>query len=68
VSQTNDLKPDLKDLDSDDPVTRAECREQAQEIIASTEIELKDREAIADRLLEANQELTAKNVVQGDSY
>ncbi|MGK7933409.1 MAG: hypothetical protein AB4041_18525 [Microcystaceae cyanobacterium] len=68
MSQTNDLKPNLKDLDSDDPVTRAECREQAQEIIASPEIELKEREAIADRLLEANQELTAKNVGQEDSY
>ncbi len=66
--QTDHLNADFKDLDSSDPVERAVCREKAQEIIGSPEVDLEQREAIADRLIEANQELIAKNVGKEESY
>ncbi len=59
---------DLKGLDSADPLTRAVSREKAQNIIGNPEVELETREAIADRLLEANQELTRKTVTKDESY
>lgn len=59
---------DLQNLDSSDPVIRAVCREKAQDIIGSPEIDLQQREAIADLVIEANQELSQKTVGKDDSY
>ncbi len=66
--QKNDPNAEFRDLDSADPVKRAVCREKAQDIIASPEINLEERAAVTDRLLEANQTLTFKNVTKDESY
>jgi hypothetical protein len=64
----NKLYAKLKKLNQVDPVTSAQYREQAQEILATPSIALKIRKAIADRLNRANQQLTLKNVNNDESY
>ncbi len=68
MTSTHDLKEELQGLDSPDPVTRAVSREKAQDLIGSPEVDLEQREAIADRLMEANQALATQNVGKEDSY
>jgi hypothetical protein len=64
----SDLYTHLEQLDRDNPVESADYREQAQEILANPNIALKIRTAIADLLLQANQQLTLKTVGGEDSY
>jgi hypothetical protein len=64
----SNLYAHLEELDRDDPVESATYREQAQEILANPSIALKIRTAIADLLLQANQQLSLKNVGSEDSY
>jgi len=59
---------DLENLDQSDLVQGAECRAEAQEILANPSVALRVRTAIADLLLQANQALVVKNVVGEDSY
>lgn len=59
---------ELENLDQVDLVQGAACREEAQELLADPSVELKVRTAIADSLMQANQALSVKNVVSGDSY
>lgn len=58
----------LEKIDQVDLVTSALYREQAQEVLATPSIELRLREAIADRLNRANQELALSTVGTEDSY
>ncbi|MFM7424060.1 MAG: hypothetical protein ACKO7W_03525 [Elainella sp.] len=58
----------LDQLDQADIVESASVRQQAQEILADPQISLSLREAIADRLRQANQFLTRRTVTGGDSY
>ncbi|PZO17669.1 MAG: hypothetical protein DCF25_10745 [Leptolyngbya foveolarum] len=46
----------------------AKCREQAQQVLANPEISLNWRNAIAERLHEANHTLGIKTVTGDDSY
>ena len=64
----SNLYAHLEQLDRDDPVQSAAYREQAQDILANPNIALKIRTAIADLLLQANQQLTLKTVGGEDSY
>lgn len=59
---------ELQRLDEVDPVTGAIYRERAQDILATPTIALKIRAAIADLLIQANQQLTMKTVGGEDSY
>ncbi|WP_088893625.1 hypothetical protein [Leptolyngbya ohadii] len=58
----------LKMLDQVDVVTSASYRELAQEILADPSISLNWRQAISDRLNQANYFLTLKTVGRDDSY
>jgi Fe2+ or Zn2+ uptake regulation protein len=58
----------LNQLDRVDLTTSAEYREMAQDVLADPEVNCDVREAIADRLNEANQQLTNTTVSKTDSY
>lgn len=58
----------LERLEKDSLMRSAEYREQAQEIIGDTEISLTWRQAIADRLNEANRVLGIVTAGPEDSY
>jgi hypothetical protein len=64
----SELYTHLEQLDGSDPVQSATYREQAQDILANPNIALKIRTAIADLLMQANQQLTLKTVGGEDSY
>jgi Fe2+ or Zn2+ uptake regulation protein len=58
----------LNQLDQADLTTSAEIREMAQDVLADPEVNCDVREAIADRLNQANQQLTNTTVSKTDSY
>ena len=58
----------LDQLDKVDMTTSAEYREMAQDVLADSEVNCDVREAIADRLNQANQQLTTLTVSKTDSY
>jgi hypothetical protein len=58
----------LNKLDQVDLTTSAEYREMAQEVLADSDINKDVREAIADRLNQANQQLINTTVSKTDSY
>ncbi|NEQ32277.1 MAG: hypothetical protein F6K04_14960 [Leptolyngbya sp. SIO4C5] len=58
----------LKSLDLVDTVKSALYRQQAQEILADPTVSLNWQQAIADRLNQANHQLTLLTVVGDDSY
>jgi hypothetical protein len=58
----------LNKLDQVDLTTSAEYREMAQDILADSDINKDVREAIADRLNQANQQLINTTVSKTDSY
>jgi hypothetical protein len=58
----------LQELDRASTEAGAEIRQQAQEVLAEPSVDLPLREAIADRLGEANQLLTLKTATKDDSY
>ena len=58
----------LNQLDQVDLTTSAEYREMAQEVLADTDVSKDVREAIADRLNQANQQLINTTVSKTDSY
>ncbi|MGD1898822.1 MAG: hypothetical protein ACFB16_17945 [Phormidesmis sp.] len=62
------LYEDLANIDKMDLAASAECRRQAQQVLANTSISLNWRDAIAERLHEANHTLTIKTVTGDDSY
>ena len=62
------LYEDLANTDQMDMTRSAECREQAQQVLANPKISLNGRDAIAERLHEANHTLAIKNVTGDDSY
>ncbi len=58
----------LKLLEKVDPVKSANYRELAQEVLANPEVSLNMRDAISERLNEANHELTTVTVGDENSY
>ncbi|WP_190303622.1 hypothetical protein [Pseudanabaena sp. UWO311] len=58
----------LNQLDQVDLTTSAEYREMAQDVLADSEVARDMREAIADRLNQANQQLINTTVSKTDSY
>ena len=58
----------LNQLDQVDLTTSAEYREMAQEVLADSGVACDVREAIADRLNQANQQLINTTVSKTDSY
>ncbi|OIP77627.1 MAG: hypothetical protein AUK48_03755 [Oscillatoriales cyanobacterium CG2_30_44_21] len=58
----------LNQLDQVDLTTSAEYREMAQDVLADVDVNKDVREAIADRLNQANQQLTNNTVSKTDSY
>ncbi|MGD1863900.1 MAG: hypothetical protein ACFB0D_05040 [Phormidesmis sp.] len=62
------LYEDLASIDKMDVTQSARCREQAQQVLANTSISLNWRDAIAERLHEANHTLAIKTVTSDDSY
>jgi hypothetical protein len=58
----------LKLLEQTDVTNSAIYRELAQDILADPEVSLTWREAIADRLGQANHLLTTKSITDEDSY
>jgi hypothetical protein len=58
----------LKSLDQMDVASGAQYRQLAQDILADPQVSLKWREAIAERLNQANRFLAKRNVETGDSY
>ena len=58
----------LNQLEQVDLTTSAEYREMAQDVLADSEVNCDVREAIADRLNQANQQLTNTTVSKTDSY
>jgi hypothetical protein len=58
----------LDQLDQVDLTTSAEYRELAQDILADRDIDCDMREAIADRLNQANHQLINNTVSKTDSY
>ncbi len=63
-----DVYENLNQLDQVDLTTSAEIREMAQEVLADADVNCDVREAIADRLNQANQQLTNTTVSKTDSY
>ena len=59
---------DLANIDMMDALRGAQCREQAQQVLANPKISLNWRDAIAERLHEANHTLAIKTVTGDDSY
>ncbi len=62
------LMKKLENLDNGNLVESAKYREEAQNILANPTIALKIRMAIADLLIQANQQLMLKTVVGDESY
>ncbi|MEL6471283.1 MAG: hypothetical protein AAFP20_18795 [Cyanobacteria bacterium J06614_10] len=62
------LYDDLARIDQMDLAASAQCREQAQQVLANPKISLNWRDAIAERLHEANHTLAIKTVTGDDSY
>ncbi|MEL6552094.1 MAG: hypothetical protein AAFQ63_01340 [Cyanobacteria bacterium J06621_11] len=62
------LYDDLANIDSMDVTASAKCRELAQQVLANPKISLNWRDAIAERLHEANHILAIKTVTGDDSY
>jgi Fe2+ or Zn2+ uptake regulation protein len=58
----------LNQLDQVDLTTSAEYREMAQDVLADSGVDCNVREAIADRLNQANQQLINTTVSKTDSY
>ena len=58
----------LDQLDKVDMTTSAEYREMAQDVLADPQVNFDVREAIADRLNQANQQLATMTVSKTDSY
>jgi hypothetical protein len=58
----------LNQLDQVDLTTSAEYREMAQDVLADSHIDCDVREAIAERLNQANQQLINNTVNKTDSY
>ncbi len=58
----------LKDLERVDTVQSASYREEAQAVLADDGVSLKWRQAIADRLNQANHDLALHTVGNEDSY
>jgi hypothetical protein len=58
----------LKLLEKVDPVKSANYRKLAQEVLADPAISLTWREAISDRLNQANHELTIESISDENSY
>jgi len=58
----------LNQLDEVDLTTSAVYREMAQDVLADSEVNCDVREAIADRLNQANQQLINTTVSKTDSY
>ena len=58
----------LNQLDQVDLTTSAEYREMAQDVLADPQVNRDVREAIADRLNQANQQLINTTVSKTDSY
>ncbi|MBF2078848.1 MAG: hypothetical protein IGR76_10105 [Synechococcales cyanobacterium T60_A2020_003] len=54
--------------DQIDPVTGAAYRQDAQDVLADPEVSLPLRQAVADRLQEANHQLEKRTVGKEDSY
>ena len=62
------LYDDLANINSMDVAESAKCRELAQQVLANPKISLNWRDAIAERLHEANHLLAVKTVTGDDSY
>ena len=62
------LYEDLASIDQMELSDGARCREQAQQVLANPKISLNWRDAIAERLHEANHTLAIKTVTGDDSY
>ncbi len=62
------LYEDLANIDMMNTLEGAQCREQAQQVLANPKISLNWRDAIAERLHEANHTLAIKTVTGDDSY
>lgn len=62
------LYDDLANIDQMNLAQSAECRERAQQVLADPKISLNWRDAIAERLHEANHTLAIKTVTGDDSY
>lgn len=62
------LYDDLANIGQMDMAASAKCREQAQQVLANTSVSLNWRDAIAERLHEANHTLAIKTVTGDDSY
>jgi len=62
------LYEDLANIDSMETTESAQCRESAQQVLANPKISLNWRDAIAERLHEANHTLGIKTVTGDDSY
>ncbi len=62
------LYEDLANIGDMTMMAGAQCRERAQRILANPKISLNWRDAIAERLHEANHTLAIKTVTDGDSY
>ncbi|EDX84253.1 hypothetical protein S7335_1950 [Synechococcus sp. PCC 7335] len=62
------LYEDLANIAQMDLTTGAQCRERAQQVLANPSISLNWRDAIAERLHEANHVLANQTVTDGDSY
>ncbi|MEL6938385.1 MAG: hypothetical protein AAFO84_04250 [Cyanobacteria bacterium J06598_1] len=62
------LYEDLANIGNMEISASAQCREQAQQVLANPSISLNWRDAIAERLHEANHTLGIKTVTGDDSY
>jgi hypothetical protein len=62
------LYEDLANIDMMDIAKGAQCREMAQQVLANPKISLNWRDAIAERLHEANHTLAIKAITEDDSY
>ena len=62
------LYEDLATIGQMDISAGAQCRQKAQEVLANPKISLNWRDAIAERLHEANHTLAIKTVTGDDSY
>ncbi|KGF71656.1 hypothetical protein DO97_16965 [Neosynechococcus sphagnicola sy1] len=58
----------LKFLERVDTLRSASYRQQAIDVLADLDVSLTWRQAISERLVDANQRLTLKNVDAEDSY
>lgn len=67
-SAFDQLRENLEKLDPTDLTASAECRQQAQEVLATPSIDLPTRQAIADQLNSANRNLALETATGEDSY